>query len=108
MSGRIVRITMFKIPEVEKQQGLFEQYKILAKTQQKDGKPYILSMNAGPAMDDPRSQGVTVVSKTEFTSLDDMKYYEEECAAHKELKKFNQANQIAKPMTVYFAPQVVA
>ena len=43
-------------------------------------------MSTGPALDDPRSQGWTVVSKTEFASLDDMRYYDEQCEAHAALK----------------------
>lgn len=43
-------------------------------------------MTAGPALDDSRSQGWTVVSKTEFASLDDLRYYDEQCEAHAALK----------------------
>jgi hypothetical protein len=39
-------------------------------------------MTVGPAEEDPRSQGYTLVSKTEFASMDDMKYYDNECPAH--------------------------
>jgi hypothetical protein len=52
----------------------------------KDGKPYILQQSASKLFDDARSQGYTVSARTIFSSLDDMKYYDEECAAHNELK----------------------
>ncbi|GKT50758.1 uncharacterized protein ColSpa_10939 [Colletotrichum spaethianum] len=73
-----------------------------------DGKPYILSMVVGPAADDPRTQGFTVVAKTEFASLDDMKYYDDECAAHGALKAFvKEKLTVGGVMSVYFEPQIV-
>lgn len=51
-----------------------------------DGKPYILSAAAGPSIDDPRNKGYNVSVKTTFASLEDMKYYDNECEAHKALK----------------------
>ncbi|KAI1263895.1 stress responsive A/B barrel domain-containing protein [Xylariaceae sp. FL1019] len=87
MAGKVHRITMFKLPDPEAQQKLIEAYHQLAKDQQKDdGKPYILSMTTGKVMDDPRSQGWTVVNKAEFANLADMRYYDENCKAHGELK----------------------
>lgn len=68
-----------------------------------DGKPYILYVCAGEAHDDPRSNGYTVVAKTEFASMEDMKYYDDECPAHAELKKtVTTLNVSEKPMSVYF------
>ncbi|KAK3939459.1 hypothetical protein QBC46DRAFT_387985 [Diplogelasinospora grovesii] len=84
---RIHRTTMFKIPNPEDQKRLLDAYQELARDQRKGGKPYILYMCAGPALEDVRSKGYTVVAKTEFATLDDMKYYDTECAAHAELKK---------------------
>ena len=43
-------------------------------------------MNAYKLYDDPRGQGYTLAAKTVFTSLDDIKYYDEECEAHAALK----------------------
>ncbi|KAI6778615.1 stress responsive a b barrel protein [Emericellopsis cladophorae] len=37
-----------------------------------NGKPYILTMVAGPAEEGPRFEGYTFVNKTEFASMDDM------------------------------------
>ncbi|KAI0476485.1 stress responsive A/B barrel domain-containing protein [Xylariaceae sp. FL0804] len=86
MTNRIHRTTLFKILGSENQQKLIQAYTNLGAKQQKDGKPYILSMKTGLAMEDMRSQGFTVASQAEFASLDDMKYYDTEDPAHNELK----------------------
>lgn len=57
-----------------------------ANEEAQDGKPYILSLVIGPAEENPRSKGFTFVSKTEFANLDDMRFYDEQCPAHKVLK----------------------
>lgn len=68
-----------------------------------DGKPYIAYVCAGQALDDARSNGYTVVSKTEFRSLEDMRYYDEECEAHKALKvTASGLGCLEKPLAVYF------
>ena len=74
---------------------------------QQDGKPYILSMVVGPAEDDARAQGYTLVSKTEFANMDDMKYYDEACKAHNDLKVFVKTLSVEGVMTVFFKPTVV-
>lgn len=63
-------------------------------------------MVVGPAEEDSRSQGYTLVSKTEFASLEDMKYYDDECKAHQELKAVAKTLSIEGILTVYFKPQV--
>ncbi|WYZ39125.1 hypothetical protein EsH8_III_001039 [Colletotrichum jinshuiense] len=109
MAGRVHRVTMFKIADEAQKQSLIEQYKVLGDTQKKDGKPYILSMVVGPAIDDPRSQGFTLVAKTEFASLEDMRYYDDECAAHGALKVFvKEKLTVGGVMSVYFEPKVVS
>ncbi|KAF4779137.1 stress responsive A/B Barrel domain-containing protein [Colletotrichum scovillei] len=109
MADRIHRVTMFKIADEGQQKQLIEQYKILGGSHKKDGKPYILSMVVGPAVDDPRAQGFTIVAKTEFASLEDMKYYDDECAAHGVLKSFVKGNlTVGGVMSVYFKPEAVA
>jgi len=55
--------------------------------QQQDGKPYLLEASASKLYSDPRSQGFTVAGKTRFASIEDMKYYDEECEGHAALKK---------------------
>ncbi|KAL7913513.1 hypothetical protein GGI35DRAFT_212158 [Trichoderma velutinum] len=107
MADRVHRITMFKLPSEESQKKLVEEYKTLRENNRKDGQPYILSMAAGPAEPDQRSQGFTFVAKSEFASLEDMKYYDEECVAHQALKKAAGTLGVEGVMTVYFKPQVV-
>ncbi|PTU24294.1 hypothetical protein P175DRAFT_0489419 [Aspergillus ochraceoroseus IBT 24754] len=82
----IERITLFKISDEAGRIRLLEQYKVLAKTAVKDGKPYILAAAVGTSYPDPRNKGFNVSVKTTFASLEDMKYYDEECEAHKALK----------------------
>lgn len=108
----IERITLFKVPKEADRLRLLEQYKILAKTATKvcfvpssdhisswcsrrrhtdsgawqDGKPYIVAAAVGQSFDDPRNKGFNVSVKTTFASLEDMKYYDTECEAHKALK----------------------
>jgi hypothetical protein len=53
---------------------------------QQDGKPYLISCRASKLYSDPRSQGYTLAAHTSFHSLEDMKYYDDECDAHKALK----------------------
>lgn len=76
------------------------------RTTKQDGKPYILSLSVGPAEDDPRSQGYTIVSKSEFSSLEDMTYYDTECEAHAGVKKEIMANGCEGVLTVFFKPTV--
>ncbi|KAF6806762.1 stress responsive A/B Barrel domain-containing protein [Colletotrichum musicola] len=109
MADRVHRVTMFKIADEAQRKRLIEQYQVLGSSHKKDGKPYILSMVVGPAMDDPRSQGFTLVAKTEFASLEDMRYYDDECAAHGALKTFVKENlTVDGVMSVYFKPEAVA
>ncbi|EKD14540.1 stress responsive A/B barrel domain-containing protein [Drepanopeziza brunnea f. sp. 'multigermtubi' MB_m1] len=71
-----------------------------------NGKPYILSLEAGPAYADARSQGYTLVAKSEFRSLDDMKYYDEACEAHQKLKTNVKTLGSEGVMTIYYEPEV--
>ncbi|GAW23312.1 hypothetical protein ANO14919_128680 [Xylariales sp. No.14919] len=88
MSSHIYRSTLFKVPSPVDQQRLIEAYRVLERDHQKgDGKPYILSMKTGTTMRDQRSRGWTVVSQAEFASVEDMRYYDEECKAHAELRE---------------------
>ncbi|KAJ5779300.1 Dimeric alpha-beta barrel [Penicillium paradoxum] len=82
----IERITLFKIPNEADLNRVLEQYKVLAKTATKDGKPYIVAAAVGPTIADPRNKGYNLSVKTTFASMDDMKYYDNECEAHKALK----------------------
>ncbi|KAK3365146.1 hypothetical protein B0T24DRAFT_598450 [Lasiosphaeria ovina] len=104
--ARVHRTTMFKIPDPENQKKMLQAYEVLAREQSKDGKPYILFIISGMAGDDPRSKGYTVVAHTAFASIDDMNYYDSECAAHKTLKKAGASLGVAEPpLVVYFEGQ---
>ncbi|KAF5027259.1 hypothetical protein F66182_632 [Fusarium sp. NRRL 66182] len=108
MADRVHRVTMFKLPNKDDQDKLLEQYDKLNASQQKNGKPYILSVVVGVADEDARSQGYTVVCKTEFASMEDMKFYDEGCEAHDALRQFVQSS--LKPegvLTVFFTPRAV-
>jgi hypothetical protein len=79
----------------------------LLKNQPQDGKSYILSIHAGPAFEDARSNGFTFVAKTEFASMDDMAYYLNECESHKTLQLGAQSLGIEGVMMVCYDPIVV-
>ncbi|KAL2069232.1 hypothetical protein VTL71DRAFT_15570 [Oculimacula yallundae] len=108
MASKTIRVTMFKIPSKENQQKLLGLYRTLSATAKKDDKPYILSLTAGPAHDDVRSQGYTLIAKSEFKSLEDMKFYDTDCEAHKVLKTGAKELGVEGIMTVYFNPEVEA
>ncbi|KAJ5476275.1 hypothetical protein N7475_002004 [Penicillium sp. IBT 31633x] len=82
----IERITLFKIPSEADRARVLEQYKVLAKTATKDGKPYIVAAAVGASIPDPRNKGYNLSVKTTFASLEDMQYYDADCEAHKALK----------------------
>jgi len=65
-------------------------------------------MVVGPAEEDPRSQGYTLVAKTEFASMADMRYYDNECAAHGALKVVAKGLAVEGILSVYFTPKAVA
>ncbi|KAJ6441605.1 stress responsive A/B barrel domain-containing protein [Purpureocillium lavendulum] len=104
MASQIHRVTLFKIPDHEHQERLLGFYKqmkskalkvriliagtALLRDHDKDGKPYILSVTAGNAKPDQRAQGFTFAAISVFSSVEDMVYYDNECAAHAELKAF--------------------
>ena len=118
---------MFKIPAKENQAKLLDLYRTLAASAKKvipyffpdrskkelthslqDGKPYILSLVAGQTHEDQRSQGYTVAAKSEFSTLEDMKYYDTDCEAHQTLKAGAKSLGVEGVMTVYFPPAVVS
>ncbi|TAQ86274.1 hypothetical protein B7494_g5383 [Chlorociboria aeruginascens] len=107
-STGVVRVTMFKIPSKENQEKIMGNYKVLSATAVKDGKPYILSLQAGITHEDSRNQGYTVAAKTEFKNKEDMVYYDEQCEAHKALKVQSQDLGVEGIITVYYNPVVVA
>ncbi|PHH62119.1 hypothetical protein CDD81_7550 [Ophiocordyceps australis] len=106
MARPIHRITLFKIPSQEDQQRLIEVYKKMPSKAVKDGKPYILSVTAGFAKPDQRAQGYTVAVISVFSSVDDMTYYDNECAAHAELKTLAKSVHQGA-MMVFFENEIV-
>jgi len=49
---------------------------------------------------DPRTQGYNVFANTTFSSLDDVKYYDEKCEAHAALKAFAKEKVAGPPMVL--------
>ncbi|KAH7374835.1 stress responsive A/B barrel domain-containing protein [Plectosphaerella cucumerina] len=99
------RITLFKINKEEDRAKLLDLYRGMQQKAVKDGKPYILGVKAGTSYDDPRNQGYTIAVQSTFASKEDMAYYDNECAAHAELKAFAKTvNQGA--MMVYFTSEI--
>lgn len=114
----VQRITMFKVADEVDVPQFLEKYQTLAQDQQKvredcierwnnpqltrvqDGKPYILSIEAQRPVNDPRAQGFNVLAQTTFSSLDDVKYYDEKCEAHASLKAFAKERVAGPPMVV--------
>jgi hypothetical protein len=121
---QVHRTTLFKIPDTNNIQPILDKYSTLAQDakkvhththtlhviifffsnlwSKKNGKPYILRCVAGPVVNDPRSQGYTLAAQTTFGSLEDMKYYDEECEAHAALKAVAKGKVEAPPLMVCF------
>ncbi|KAL1297415.1 hypothetical protein AAFC00_004948 [Neodothiora populina] len=103
MASKIIhRVTMFKIPEPANIQPIMDQYTQLQQKATKGGKNYILRCVAGKTLDDPRTQGYSICAQTSFASLEDMKYYDEECQAHFALKEVVKGKAERPPLTMYF------
>ncbi|KAK3956268.1 stress responsive A/B barrel domain-protein [Pseudoneurospora amorphoporcata] len=102
---RVHRMTLFKIPDETNQKRLLDAYHVVAEEQkklasQKDGKPYILQLTAGKTMEDQKARGYTVASYIEFASMDDMRYYDNECLAHAMLKEIGPSLNMSEPPTI--------
>lgn len=101
MSRPIHRITLFKILDPADQQRLLQIYKQMPAKAVKDGEPYIVSVTAGTAKPDQRTQGFIVAVVSVFRSVQDMNYYDNECAAHAELKAFAKTVHQGAMMTFF-------
>jgi hypothetical protein len=66
----------------------------------KDGKPYILSVDAYRPVGDARSQGYNLIACTTFRNQVDVKYYDEECEAHQGLKDMAKGKIQPPPLTI--------
>ncbi|KAF2400920.1 hypothetical protein EJ06DRAFT_521583 [Trichodelitschia bisporula] len=86
MSGKINRITLFKLPNSEDVETAIAAFTEMQSSSLKDGKPYILSLEVKKLHNDPRSQGYTLISKSSFASLEEMKFYDDHDEAHKKVK----------------------
>ncbi|KAJ9145268.1 hypothetical protein NKR19_g6104 [Coniochaeta hoffmannii] len=105
-AARVLRTTMFRISDPANQQKLIQAYNKLAAEQKKDGKPYILYMAAGISLDPARSRGYTVVSRSEFASMEDMRWYDEQCPAHAALKEAARGFGMPEPPLVIYHEDV--
>ncbi|KAF9635387.1 putative stress responsive a b barrel domain protein [Lasiodiplodia theobromae] len=110
MAKPINRITLFKVPNPDDVSAILEKYTTLSTDAKKrlvraavqDSKPYIISAKAHAVIPDPagRNQDFTVAANTVFASLEDMKFYDDDCEAHKAIKAFLKP-RIQGVMTVY-------
>jgi len=102
----ITRVTMIKIDE-DKIDIALEGFTIFTQTQSKNGKPYIISMEAGVAGGHVKDQGFTLVTKSVFRDTSDMKFYEDECLGHQAYQMFlKKYAPVARLQMVCFEPVV--
>ncbi|KAK5130731.1 hypothetical protein LTR08_001718 [Meristemomyces frigidus] len=101
----IQRTTCFKMKDEADITGMIEQYKTLEQTARKDGKKYIQEVTSRQTINDPRSQGFNFIASTMFASMDDFKYYDEECAAHGKLKAWAKDKVGGPPLVLYSETQ---
>ncbi|OCL10765.1 hypothetical protein AOQ84DRAFT_208966 [Glonium stellatum] len=100
MSKKIFRITLFKIASDADIEAVLPKYAALKETATKDGNQYIIMAKASRTYNDPRNKGFNFGARTVFASLEDMKYYDETCDAHKEIKA-TLKGKVEDIMTVY-------
>lgn len=80
-------MTLFKVPDESNIEAALAKYATLKQDALKNNSPYILSVNASKTYSDPRNQGFTICARTIFASIEDMQYYDTECAAHQGIKE---------------------
>ncbi|PSN60943.1 hypothetical protein BS50DRAFT_563001 [Corynespora cassiicola Philippines] len=98
---KILRLTLFKIPDPAHVKEAVQKYSTLSQDALKDGKPYIEFASALPNHDDPRSQGITVTARTVFESKADMDFFDSECAAHADIKTLLRSKVTEQPIMLY-------
>ncbi|KAF2841834.1 stress responsive A/B barrel domain protein [Patellaria atrata CBS 101060] len=101
MSKGIERITLFKLPDESDMEMLLAKYSTLQMDAKKDSHPYIIKASASRTHSDARNRGITIVAKTTFASLEDMKFYDEECEAHASIKAALKGKLEEPPVTVF-------
>ncbi|KAF2178279.1 hypothetical protein K469DRAFT_742115 [Zopfia rhizophila CBS 207.26] len=99
--AKIVRLTLFKIPDAAHIEEAVKKYSTLSQDAVKDGQQYIPVAHATATYDDPRNQGFTLVARTVFHSKEDMDYYDNQCQAHVEIKGLLKGKISQPPCVVY-------
>ncbi|KAI9744671.1 MAG: hypothetical protein M1818_002200 [Claussenomyces sp. TS43310] len=107
MSSEVIRITMFKIPRQDDQEQMSKAYEHLKENQQKEGKPYLLSIEAGPSFDNARNQGFNFIAKTVFKNKADHDFYDTICPAHKHLEAVAKLLDIQGMVTNSYTPSLI-
>ncbi|KAF2674358.1 hypothetical protein BT63DRAFT_408555 [Microthyrium microscopicum] len=100
---QIVRQTFFRLP-AEHHKAAEAAYEKMRGANKKDGRDYIVDLQVYKLHNDPRSGGFTFMARSVFSSLDDMRYYDDQDEAHTELKKTLKPNVLGGQdgvMTVY-------
>ncbi|AEO65264.1 uncharacterized protein THITE_2086750 [Thermothielavioides terrestris NRRL 8126] len=98
-STTVRRITLFKVPDEDKQLKLVKAYRTMKKELLEEKKRSILLLDVAKATDDPRSKGYTVAAIMSFGSRADMEEYEE-CPAHKALQEVAKGLVAEPPLVV--------
>ncbi|EMF17251.1 uncharacterized protein SEPMUDRAFT_33688 [Sphaerulina musiva SO2202] len=85
----VKRLTLFKVAKDEDIEAVLKAYEILRSTALRDGKPYIVSNSSRRILNtsSPLSEGYTIASQSIFKNHQDHAFYDQECPAHRELKK---------------------
>ncbi|CAI6323810.1 unnamed protein product [Periconia digitata] len=100
--SKILRLTLFKIPDPTHVQEAIAKYSSLSKDAVKNGKPYITSASANPTHADPRNKGYTLIARTSFESKADMDFYDNEDEAHGQIKAYLKGKVVdGPPLVVY-------
>ncbi|PYH91184.1 stress responsive A/B barrel domain protein [Aspergillus ellipticus CBS 707.79] len=102
----IHRITLFNIPKPEDIDVLIQEYRSLRQEATRNGQSYIVSVQAGRTLPDVRTKGYTLAVKTVFHNLDDMNFYDHECAAHKRFKSVAASRREGDVLMAYFEDEV--
>ncbi|KAF2656333.1 hypothetical protein K491DRAFT_390065 [Lophiostoma macrostomum CBS 122681] len=98
---KIIRLTLFKIPEDAAVEETIKIYSTLTRDALKDDKQYISVAKAERTYKDDRNQGFTLVARTVFNSVEDMNYYDKDCEAHKKIKALVGPKVAGPPLVVY-------
>ncbi|KAF1829251.1 hypothetical protein BDW02DRAFT_510396 [Decorospora gaudefroyi] len=98
---KIVRLSLFKIPDPEMIKEAIQMYNTLAQDAKKDGKNYIQLAQANATYDDPRSEGYSMLARCIFESKEDMDYYDNQDEAHAKIKAHFKGRVGGPPLVIY-------